>query len=689
MLRRLANPRVETLAAPPQTSGRRWNLGGAGGPNNAWTGANVSPDTAIGVPVVMACVTVLTEDCGSLPWFEYHRLKRGRELATDHYLFPILHDQPNPEMTSMEYREIMVGHIILWGNSYSQIIRNKAGQVMELWPLRPDRMQVSRDNTKPGKPKRYLYTLADGTHQPFLQQEILHIPGFGFDGLVGYSKITLAKQAIAILMATEQFTGSFFANDARPGVVLEYPQKLSDKALDNIITSWNLSYQGAGRRSKVAVAEEGVKVTEIGLPNADAEFVQTKQFGLEEICRIFRIPPHKVQHLVRATLNNIEQLGIEYVTDCLRPLLVKIEQRTNMQLLTPAERVQYYNEILVEGLMRGDQASRYAAYAIGRQWGWLSGNDVREKENMNPIPAVEGDQYLIPLNMTPVGLSDSGEQVDSTQGNRSNTHAPAGKLPIDQLGDELRMKRAQSSVAMRRRLMITQRPLIQDVAARCLRREIHDVKDAAGKYLKRSARNEQQFDAWLAAFYQSHQEFIRKQFAPVLTSYGQLIAGAAGDEVGSDGWTPELEQFVRAYLNSYVQRHAGISEAEMRTLITNALAAAGVEGDLTDTLDSELSDWEDTRSNEIATQESVREGNAVAKAVYIAAGFLELVWIANARACDYCSSLDGQVVSVTSNFLNAGENYQPEGAPSPLKPTGDVGHPPAHPFCECLIAAWR
>jgi HK97 family phage portal protein len=684
MLRRLASPRMETLAAP-QTSERRWNLQGSGGPNNAYTGANVTPDTAVGVPAVMACVTVLTEDCGSLPWFVYRRLKRGREFATDHYLFPILHDRPNPEMTSMEYREMMVGHIIAWGNSYSQIIRNKAGQVMELWPLRPDRMHVSRDSTKPGKPKRYLYTMPDGSNQAFLQQEILHIPGFGFDGLIGYSKITLAKQSIAIMMATEQFTGSFFGNDARPGIALEYPQKLSDKALENIITSWNLSYQGSGKRSKVAVLEEGVKITEIGLPNNDAEFLATKQFGLEEICRIFRIPPHKIQHLVRATLNNIEQLGIEYVTDCLRPLLVKIEQRSNMQLLTAAEQVEYYNEILVEGLMRGDQKSRYDAYAIGRQWGWLSGNDVREKENMNPIPAVEGDQYLIPLNMVPVGNADTNpnEPLDATQGNRSR------QLPVDQFGDELRMKRAKSSEAMRRRIMVTQRPLIQDVAARCLRREIHDVKETAGKFLKRSKRDEQQMDAWLTTFYQNHQDFIRKQFAPVLTSYGQLIAGAAGDEVGSDGWTPELEQFVRAYLNSYVQRHAGVSEADMRKLIQQALAASSVEGDPLDALDSELADWEDTRSNEIAMQESVREGNAVAKAVYIAAGFLELVWIANARACDYCSSLDGHVVSVTSNFLNAGDDYQPSGTDRPLTPTGDVGHPPAHPFCECLIAAWK
>jgi hypothetical protein len=274
--------------------------------------------------------------------------------------------------------------------------------------------------------------------------------------------------------------------------------------------------------------------------------------------------------------------------------------------------------------------------------------------------------------------------MDSTQGNRS------GKLPIDQFSDELRMKRAKSSVAMRRRLMTTQKPVIQDVAARCIRREIHDVKDAAGKMLKDSARDQQQMDTWLTNFYQGHQDFVRKQFAPVMTGYGQLVAGAAGDEVSAEGWTPEIEQFVRAYLNSYAVRHCGISEAEIRKMIEKAMTAAAASGeDPLDVLNGDLSDWEDVRSGEIAGRESVRENNAVAKAVFMGAGFTEMVWIANAKACDYCANLNGDVVSVTENFLNAGQDYQPDGTSSPLKPSGNVGHPPAHDGCECLVAAWR
>jgi hypothetical protein len=292
------------------------------------------------------------------------------------------------------------------------------------------------------------------------------------------------------------------------------------------------------------------------------------------------------------------------------------------------------------------------------------------------------------------GETAPSEPLDSTQGNNGRL-LQAGisqrALPVDHFSDEMRMARAKSSVAMRRRLMTTERPVIKDVAARVLRREIHDVKEAFGKYIKKTAsRDDSGFDAWLTAFYQGHQEFVQKQFAPVITHYGELVAGAAGDEVATDGWTTELEQFVSQYLSSYAARHVGISEAEMKQMVQRALEnAAQTDSDPIQALDDELSGWEDTRSDEIAMDESVRENNAVAKAVYIAAGFLELVWIALAGACDYCSSLNGQVVSITKNFLNAGEGYKPDGADRPLTPSGNVGHPPAHRACECMCAAWK
>ena len=670
MLRRLASPRIETLSAPPQDVERRWKLSGS---DTTFTGDNVTPDNATGVPAVLACVSVLTEDCASLPWFLYERQARGRTLAVNQSLYVVLHDAANPEMTSMSYREIIVGHICTWGNSYSQIITDRAGRVMELWPLRPDRMQVFRD----GKLKKYLYTDRFEAPHAFTADEILHIPGFGFDGLIGYSKIQIARQSIAIMMATEKYVGAFFANDARPGIVLEYPQKLSDKAIENITKSWNLSYQGAGKRSKVAIAEEGLKIHEVGLPPNDSQFVEVKAFGLEEICRIFRMPPHKVQHLNHATFSNIEHQGIEYVTDTLRPWLVRIEQAVNLQLLTAQERKQFYNEILVEGLLRGDTAARYGAYAIGRQWGWLSANDVRERENMNPIDT-GGDEYLVPLNMVTAGetATPNANQVDAQSRNR---------LPVDRFGDELRNRRASRTVGIRRRMMTAEKKVIKDVALRICRREAHDVGEAARKMLKPTKRDAESFSRWLEQFYREHQNFVQKQFAPTMTAYGEMVAGAAGDEVGADGWDAGTEKFVREYITSYAQRHVGISEAEMFALIQKAVAAA----DDFSTLDDDLSAWADTRSDVIAGAESVRENNAVAKAVYMAAGFTTLVWVANSSACDYCASLNGQTVSVFSNFLHAGEDYQPGGTDRPLKPSGNVGHPPAHAGCECLAAAWN
>jgi HK97 family phage portal protein len=703
MLKHLADMRYTDRAVEAQTAPRgrgverRWNF--MGQDQATWTGDAVTPDSALGVPAVLACIIVLTEDIGSLPWYLYDRLAKGKGKAAmqavNHPLFELLHDTPNPEMTSMNYREIVIGHLAGWGNSYSQKIYSKAGELVELWPLLPNRMRVFRD--VPEGPRRYLYTAGYGDPIAFTQDEILHIPGFGFDGLTGYSRIEVARQAIAIMMATEKYSGSFFENDARPGVVLMYPNRLSDKALENIKASWNLDYKGGRKHSKVAVAEEGVKIETLGLPPEDSQFVQTKQWGLEEVCRIFRMQPHKIMHLIHATLNNMEQQSIEHVTDTLRPWAVRLEQNVNMQCLTEAERQRYYNEIMFDGLLRGDTAARYTSYVQGRQWGFLSANDIRELENLGPIDG--GDTYMMPLNMQAVGQGAPMDPntVNDQSGNHSKTPMIVESHLLDRFSTEERMKRAKSAVETRRRLMVAERPVIKDVAARCLRREIHDVKEAAGKYLKpgtgerKEKRDAGQMDTWLKLFYEGHQDFVKKQFAPVISSYGELVAGAAGEETSSDGWTPEIEQFVQAYLDSYAVRHCGISEAEVRKMVQRAIDEANASGaDPLEVLNGDLADWEETRSDEIAGRESVREGNAVAKAVFVAAGFSEVVWVVtDANACNYCAGLDGQVVSVTKNFLNAGEDYQPAGTSSPLKPSGNVGHPPAHDGCECMLAAWN
>ena len=238
---------------------------------------------------VYACVRVLAEAIASLPLHTYRYTDTGKEKAFDHHLFPLLHDEPNPEMTSFVFRETLMGHLLLWGNAYAQIIRDGRGKVMALYPLMPDKMTVER--TEKGE-LFYLYS-KDGISYPLRSDEVLHIPGLGFDGLVGYSPIAMAKNAIGMAIATEEYGAKFFANGANPGGVLEHPGVVKDPS--KIRESWNAVYQGSGNAHRVAVLEEGMKFQSIGIPPEQAQFLETRKFQLNEIARIFRIPPHMVE----------------------------------------------------------------------------------------------------------------------------------------------------------------------------------------------------------------------------------------------------------------------------------------------------------------------------------------------------------------------------------------------------------
>jgi HK97 family phage portal protein len=292
-------------------------------------------------------------------------------------------------------------HLLLWGNAYAQIVRNGHGEIIGLYPLMPDKMQVSRAETD-----ELIYLYQSGMKNiAFRREEILHIPGLGFDGLLGYSPIAMARNAIGMSMATEEFGASFFQNGAAPGGILEHPGTLKDPS--KVRESWNELFKGSGNANKVAVLEEGMTYKQIGIPPNEAQFLETRKYQTEEICRIYRVPPHLVADLDKATFSNIEHQSISFVVHTIRPWLVRLEQAMNKALLYPAERQRYFIEFNVDGLLRGDYESRMRGYATARQNGWMSANDIRRLENMNLIPKEEGgDLYLINGNMTK--LEDAG-----------------------------------------------------------------------------------------------------------------------------------------------------------------------------------------------------------------------------------------------------------------------------------------
>lgn len=378
---------------------------------NTTAGKPVNENTAMQMTAVYSCVRILSEAVAGLPLHVYkYNDSGGKEKDLSHPLYQLLHDEPNPEMTSFVFRETLMGHLLLWGNAYAQVIRNARGEVVALYPLMPNKMKVDRDSK--GQ-LYYLYqrsqedTPAIGkTSQIYLSpSDVLHIPGLGFDGLVGYSPIAMAKNAIGLAIATEEYGAKFFANGAAPGGVLEHPGTIKDP--QRVKESWNSAYQGSGNAHKVAVLEEGMKYQAIGISPEQAQFLETRKFQINEIARIFRVPPHMLADLEKSSFSNIEQQSLEFVKYTLDPWCVRWEQSMSRVLLSESEKPQHFIKFNVDGLLRGDYASRMTGYATARQNGWMSANDIRELENLDRIPAEQGgDLYLINGAMTK--LEDAG-----------------------------------------------------------------------------------------------------------------------------------------------------------------------------------------------------------------------------------------------------------------------------------------
>ena len=377
---------------------------------NSTSGKRVNERSAMQMTAVYSCVRILSEAVAGLPLqFYKYTESGGKEKAVEHPLYFLLHDEPNPEMTSFVFRETLMTHLLLWGNAYNQIIRNGKGEIIALYPLMPDRMKVDRDEH--GQLYyEYMVTSEDvpsmkGTTVKLQPHDVLHIPGLGFDGLVGYSPIAMAKNAIGMAIACEEYGAKFFANGAAPSGVLEHPGTLKDPS--KVRESWQATFGGSANANKVAVLEEGMKYSPISISPNEAQFLETRKFQIDEIARIFRVPPHMVGDLEKSSFSNIEQQSLEFVKYTLDPWVARWEQAMVRVLLTLEEKKKYFIKFNVDGLLRGDYQSRMTGYATARQNGWMSANDIRELENLDLIPEEQGgDLYLINGNMTK--LEDAG-----------------------------------------------------------------------------------------------------------------------------------------------------------------------------------------------------------------------------------------------------------------------------------------
>ena len=511
-----------------------------------------SVQASLSQAAVWACVRVLSETVASLPLITYRTTSDGgRERATDAPIYNLLHRRPNPELTAFEMEELLTSHCATWGNGYAYLDLANNGQVREMWPLRPDRMTVRRGQDGA---LVYPYMLPSGEVRVLQAWQVHHRRGLSSDGIVGYSPVRVAMLAVALSMATEEFGARFFSQGARPGYFLSYPGVLKDDAFARLQKRFN-NQGGLSNAHKVQILEEGMKAETVGIPPDEAQFLQTRIFQAQEIARIFRMPPHKIGLLENATFSNIEHQAIEFVTDTIRPWVRRFEAAIWRDLLTEGDRQSLYAEYLLEGILRGDTATRYQAYAIGRQWGWLSVNDIRRMENQDPVAG--GDIYLQPMNMVEAGAPDA-----TTGGT-----------------DDAAQRSAVTWVA----------PLVEDAARRILRREAQDMR-AQGARMLRS--HPERFEAWLGEYYDGLIDEAGQMLAPTVAAAaraGGRNETRTANQVSGVLWQAMRESRARVLLVvgeaagqgmtavTALEQYAGMVEAGAGTLAEQVLAVIAGE----------------------------------------------------------------------------------------------------------------
>jgi HK97 family phage portal protein len=391
---------------PPSTGSNpsSWLLAALGGGTRSASGIYVTPETAIGFIAVYACVKLLAESIAQLPCNLYRRVddNGSRERANDHPVYDLIHNTPNGWQTAFQYREFMQGGLGLRGNAFALVERNAAGEVTAIIPQDPAKVDV-----KVGSDRRPVFDLRETgeTNVPFSQMH--HIAAFSTNGYTGLSPISAGREALGLSLAIEKHAGTVFANGTHIKGVLERPYVAGMKSLEegqvkSLKQQWKTLYSGIDNAGEVAVLQDGIQFKSIAMSNEDAQLLASRVHGIGEVARLYNIPPHMIQLLEHSTNNNIEHQGLQFVIYTLLPWLRRHESAMMRDLLTTDERkAGHYIEFNVSGLMRGDLQTRFTAYAQGRQWGWLSVNDIRRLENLTPVK--NGDVYLQPLNMAEAG----------------------------------------------------------------------------------------------------------------------------------------------------------------------------------------------------------------------------------------------------------------------------------------------
>ncbi|MEU2450064.1 phage portal protein [Streptomyces sp. NPDC012765] len=652
--------------ATPEKWVEDWFRGGTA--NSA--GIRVDQDTALTYAPLFAGVRVISEDLAGLPLHLYERLvPRGKERARTHPLYALLHDQPNPMMTSVQLRETLQGHALTWGNGVAQLVTHpRTGVIEEIWPLRPDRLRICVRRTGAGSFER-VYQYRDevnGISATLLADEVLHIGGLGFDGVRGYNVVEHAANAIGLGLATEHFGAKFFSNNSAPGGALSHPGNLSPEARKRMATDWENIHSGIDRAHRVAILEEGVTWQQVGIPNDAAQFLETRRMQVTEIARWLRIPPHKIGDLERATFSNIEQQQLDYVASALNVWLVRWEQAILTQLLLPEERERYYAEHLVDSLLRGDTLTRFQAYAIGRQWGWLSANDIRDRENENPVEG--GDDYLVPMNMIPAGRARTREDR-------------AAYVRARLLAGRSGAVRASLTEQYGARIRASDEAIAALEAEKVGALIAEHLVPERGRLRTRSVSG---FLAALGVLYSTEgpiTEALAAAWLPLFTAYAADVATDAADEVGHEE-DVDLSVWARAYTLAHVAYQVASSLGQLSKITQSKDTPEDIVAGVLERLQK----WQAERPEQTARWETSQLPNAAARETWKAAGVTQVKWVARgSEHCPYCTKLDGTVREIDLPFVAKGAEVEGDEENEKLVAKRDTFHPPVHPGCQCEL----
>lgn len=643
------------------------------------SGATVNEQTAITYSSFWAAVRAITKPVASLPLHLYERTESGRERAYNHPLYSLLHERPNEHMTSLAFRDALNTHLLVWGNGYAEIEYGRDGVAKALWPLTPDR--VTPRYSKESKGIEYSVTLPNGGTTIIPAWRMFHLVGPGFDGLKGYSVVRMFRESIGMGLSVTEYGARFFGNGAKPGGVLEHPGRLKDsKQIDALREQWDDIHKGLNNAHRIAILEEGMQYKQIGIPPEDAQFLETRAFQRQEMAAIFGVPPHKIGSMENATFSNIEHQAQEFYTDTLLYWFSLWEQTIKMKIIPKHEQSKFYAAFLVDGLLRGDITSRYGAYATARQWGWMSINDIRQKENMNPI-GKEGDIYLVPLNMVNAADMDSVDPAEHVKKFEEKEEDDERSVELRTLEKTTKEARQIRSATNRSRLAKRYEQVFSNALKRYLKQEVADIREAVKKHF--GERDSTTFEAWLDDYY-GENVALKKRMKPSFLSLAEVVYEESSKEVGDKSeFTDEARSFMDKYLNSFAQRYAGSSKGQL-----NKIVRESYESDLDpiDEIDVRLAEWEERRPDKVAMNETVQVCGAIAKVAFAALGVTKLRWMSlGSDSCPYCTELNGMVVGIEDNFVSKDENLESEDGNMRVKKP--ASHPPLHAGCVCQIVA--